>query len=182
MRALRLVADQKDGPGAARGILNHFLARFEEVGIGVNDVIGGYWPIVTEIDDRPLLARLHERGVICALPVVNTRDGSLVFRRWAPLDPLEPGEHGTSHPPSSSPEVSPTVVLAPLLAVDRQGFRLGQGGGYYDRTLSAMRRQGQVTAVGVGFSVQRVEKLPRNELDQPVDWVLTEVALMRAGS
>jgi 5-formyltetrahydrofolate cyclo-ligase len=179
MRALRLVADQKDGPGAARGVMAHLLAAVDKVGIGQGSVVAGYWPIVTELDDRPLLARLDERGVICALPVVVSAGAPLQFRRWRPLDELEPGVLGTSHPLVTTPEVVPDVVLAPLLACDGEGYRLGQGGGYYDRTLAAMRSRGAVTAVGVGFAVQRVDAVPRSANDERLDWILTEEMLMQ---
>ena len=179
MRALRLVADQKDGPGAARGVMAHLLAAVDKVGIGPGSVVAGYWPIVTELDDRPLLARLDERGVICALPVVVSAGAPLQFRRWRPLDELEPGVLGTSHPLVTTPEVVPDVVLAPLLAFDGEGYRLGQGGGYYDRTLAAMRSRGAVTAVGVGFAVQRVDAVPRSANDERLDWILTEEMLMQ---
>jgi 5-formyltetrahydrofolate cyclo-ligase len=179
MRALRLVADQKDGPGAARGVMAHLLAAVDKVGIGQGSVVAGYWPIVTELDDRPLLARLDERGVICALPVVVSAGAPLQFRRWRPLDELEPGVLGTSHPLVTTPEVVPDVVLAPLLAFDGEGYRLGQGGGYYDRTLAAMRSRGAVTAVGVGFAVQRVDAVPRSANDERLDWILTEEMLMQ---
>jgi 5-formyltetrahydrofolate cyclo-ligase len=179
MRALRLVADQKDGPGAARGVMASLLAAVDKVGIGPGSVVAGYWPIVTELDDRPLLARLDERGVICALPIVVSAGAPLQFRRWRPLDELEPGVLGTSHPLVTTPEVVPDVVLAPLLAFDGEGYRLGQGGGYYDRTLAAMRSRGAVTAVGVGFAVQRVDAVPRSANDERLDWILTEEMLMQ---
>ena len=179
MRALRLVADQKEGPNVARAIVAHFMEALDDLGIGPGTIVGGYWPIVTEVDDRPLLARLDDRGVTCALPVVTAPGAPLEFRRWRPLDDLEPGVLGTSHPGVDAPVVTPGVLLVPLLAFDEDGSRLGQGGGYYDRTLAAMRRDGPVDAVGVGFSVQRAKRVPRGERDQPLDWVLTEESLMR---
>lgn len=179
MRALRLVADQKEGPNVARAIMAHFLGALDDFGIGPGSIVAGYWPIVTEVDVRPLLARLEDRDVTCALPFMTARDAPLQFRRWRVLDKLEPGVLGTSHPGVDAPVVTPEILLVPLLAFDEDGFRLGQGGGYYDRTLAAMRRDGRVEAVGVGFSVQRATRVPRNELDQPLDWVLTEESLAR---
>lgn len=179
MRAMRLVADQKEGPNVARAIIAHFLDALDRFDIAPGTVIAGYWPIVTEVDDRPLLARLEERDVVCALPVVIGRGEVLQFRRWRILDDLDPGPLGTSHPRLEAPVVTPEVLLVPLLAFDDDGFRLGQGGGYYDRTLAALRQGGAVQAVGVGFSVQRVDRLPREAHDQPLDWILTENALAR---
>jgi 5-formyltetrahydrofolate cyclo-ligase len=178
--ALRLVADQKDGPDAARAVMHHLIASLAEVGIRPGTIVSGYWPMFTEIDVRPLLARLEQHQVMCALPVVTARNEPLTFRRWHPCDALEDGVFGTMHPLSGVPEVRPDVILAPLLAVDRAGYRLGQGGGYYDRTLSALRRQGPLIVVGVGYAVQLVERVPRGELDQKVDWILTDAALVQA--
>ncbi|MGF1640735.1 MAG: 5-formyltetrahydrofolate cyclo-ligase [Rhodospirillales bacterium] len=182
MRALRLVVDQKEGPDAARAVIGHLLAATERLGITAGSVVAGYWPIVTELDIRPLLARLDERGVVCALPVVVASDAPLSFRRWRPLDPLDVGLRGTSQPVVYAPEVVPEVVLVPLLAFDGEGYRLGQGGGFYDRTLAALRACGPLTAVGVGFAAQMVEKVPRDGDDQPLDYILTEQALLRAGA
>jgi 5-formyltetrahydrofolate cyclo-ligase len=157
----------------------HLLAAVDRLGIGPGSVVAGYWPIVTELDDRPLLARLDERGVICALPVVVSANAPLMFRRWRPLDDLEAGVLGTSHPPATAPEVVPDVVLAPLLAFDREGYRLGQGGGYYDRTLAFLRSRGVLTAVGVGFAAQRTDSVPRGANDERLDWILTEEMLIQ---
>lgn len=182
MRAMRLVADQKEGPNVARAIVGHFMGALDEMGIGPGTIVGGYWPIVTEVDVRPVLARIEERGVICALPMVTAPDAELEFRRWRVLDDLEAGPLGTMHPGSDAPVTTPRVLLVPLLAFDEDGFRLGQGGGYYDRTLKVLRQNGPVEAVGVGFSVQKVVHVPRDERDEPLDWVLTEEALVRVKS
>lgn len=178
--ALRLVADQKDGPDAARAILDHFVSNMTLLGIRAGMVVSGYWPMGTEIDVRPLLARLEQYRVLCALPVVLSRNAPLIFRRWHPSDPLEPGVFETMHPIADAPEVRPDVVVAPLLAVDSEGYRLGQGGAYYDRTLNALRSEGPVVAVGVGYKVQVVARVPRGALDQKVDWILTDAGLIPA--
>jgi 5-formyltetrahydrofolate cyclo-ligase len=180
IEALRLVADQKDGPDAARAIMHHLLARLAEVGIHPGTIVSGYWPMSTEIDVRPLLARLEQHQVICALPVVMARNEPLIFRRWHSCDALEGGVFETMHPLPGVPEVRPDVIIAPMLAADRAGYRLGYGGGYYDRTLSALRRQGPLTVIGVGYAVQLVERVPRGERDQKVDWILTDAALIQA--
>ena len=81
---------------------------------------------------------------------------------------------GTKEPPVSSPERVPTVVLAPLLAFDKEGYRIGYGGGYYDRTLAVLRAGGSVTVIGVAYAAQEVETVPRDGYDQPLDWIVTE--------
>jgi 5-formyltetrahydrofolate cyclo-ligase len=181
MRALRLVADQKEGPDAAGAVTRHLLAVLPELGIEAGSIVAGYWPIATELDVRPLLARLHERGIVCALPAIVPGNDLLVFRRWDPISELEPGEHDTRQPPVAAAAVPPDVLLVPLLAVDAVGHRLGYGRGWYDRSLAALRRQRRVIAVGVGYGVQRIERVPSTIGDQAVDWILTERAFERVG-
>jgi 5-formyltetrahydrofolate cyclo-ligase len=178
MRQLRLIADQKQGPDAVLGLLHIALPRLDALGLRPGVVAAGYWPIATEIDIRPLMARLGDRGVILALPVLVEEGGTLAFRRWQPTDELEEGPHGTMHPFASQPVLRPQVVFVPLLAFDAAGNRLGQGGGYYDRTLAALRRSGPVTAVGVGYAIQRRDRVPADDGDARLDWILTEDALV----
>lgn len=179
-RKMRLVADQKEGPVAAAAAASNLLSRLDEIGVRPGAVIAGYWPIATEIDDRPLLARLHERGCVCALPLVAARAAPVVFRRWAPLDEVEPGEHETWQPLASAPEVVPAALIVPLLAFDAAGWRLGQGAGYYDRTLAALRAAAPVVAIGMAYAAQRFDAVPHGPLDQRMDWLLTDQSLARA--
>jgi 5-formyltetrahydrofolate cyclo-ligase len=179
MRALRLVADQKFGPDAALAVTRHGLAAMDRLGLRPGVVVAGYYPIVTELDVRPLLARFEERGVPCALPVVVGPGQPLLFRRWRPIEDVEEGDHGTWQPPVTAAAVRPDVVLVPALAVDGSGYRLGNGGGYYDRTLAALRAAGPIAAVGVTFAALRVERLPHAAHDQRLDWLLSEDGLVR---
>ena len=144
-----------------------FLAR--EPGI-----VSGFKPFSDEIDVLPLMARLAGEGWRTALPVVVGRDRPLVFRAWAPGEPTVAGAWAIPVPPDGAPEVEPDVLLVPMLAFDGAGFRLGYGGGFYDRTLAALRAVKPVTAVGVGFSGQEMEQVPREAHDEPLDWILTE--------
>jgi 5-formyltetrahydrofolate cyclo-ligase len=182
MRALRLVVDQKEGPLASMRLTQVFLSRLTDVAIQPGSVIAGYWPIATEIDVRPLLARLAERGFATALPVVAAGEvpSPLTFRQWHPVDALEEGPHGTMHPLPLAADVLPDVLFVPLLAVDTRGHRLGQGLGFYDRTLASLRRRHSIIAIGVGFALQFVEGLPYTVEDQRMDWILTEHELIRA--
>lgn len=178
-RSLRLIADQKFGPDAAMRIKEHGLAAPDDLGVAAGSVVAGYWPIDTEADVRPLLARLHERGVVCALPRVVEPRAPLRFHRWAPSDDLEDGRFGTRQPLATRETVTPSVVLAPLLAFDAAGHRLGYGAGYYDRTLAALRRARPVTAIGVAYALQRLDMVPHEPHDQPLDWIVTEDGLQR---
>ncbi len=116
---------------------------------------------------------------MCALPVVVAPGTPLIFRGWPPGLEMEKGVLGIWQPPETEGEVSPTTLLVPLLAFDRKGWRLGQGGGYYDRTLTALRRRGAIQAVGIGYSCQEVESVPHERTDARLDWVVTEEGVFK---
>jgi 5-formyltetrahydrofolate cyclo-ligase len=178
MRQMRLVADQKHGPDAVIAVVRLVMAKRDEIGLAAGLVVAGYAPIATELDIRPLLARLDEAGLSCCLPEIAA-DGLLRFREWRPRDPLVPGPRGTWQPMPGAAEIEPDVLFVPLLAVDDDGFRLGQGGGYYDRTLRSLRARRPVIVIGIGYDVQRVKRLPRAAGDERVDWVVTETGALR---
>ncbi len=142
-------------------------------------VLAGYWPMGTEMDVRPVLVALDRIGVLLSLPEVAAKHRPLRFRAWAPDEALVEGDHGTFHPLSSAPLMRPDVVLVPLLAYDRRGYRIGWGGGYYDRTLELLRKTGACTAIGVAYSAQEVDEVPVDDYDQPLDWVITERAAIK---
>ncbi len=142
-------------------------------------VVSAYWPIGSEIDPRPLMIHLHEHGHPIALPVTPGRGTPLVFRAWRPDDTLEAAGFGTRVPLPFQPELTPRVLIVPLLAFDRAGYRLGYGGGFYDRTLARLRESGAVLAVGVAYAAQEVAEVPRDGSDQPLDWIVTEAESIR---
>ena len=144
-------------------------------------VVSGYWPMDDEFDARPLLGALDARGHPIGLPVVLGKGRPLVFRRWRPGDTLEPAVFGTSVPGEAAAEVTPSLLLVPLLAVDPRGFRLGYGGGFYDRTLRELRAAHRVIAVGVGYQAQRVDQVPSGDNDEKLDWIVTEERAIRCG-
>lgn len=173
--ALRRAAHGEAGATAARRLKQVFTGVMDAMGVPApGAVISAYWPMGDEIDVGPLLHLLHGAGYVCALPAVVARQGPLVFRVWHPGMDLDSGALGTSHPPASATVVTPRVVLAPLLAFDGAGTRLGYGGGYYDRTLAALRGAGPVLAIGIAYAAQQVDKAPRTGYDEPLDWVVTE--------
>ena len=142
-------------------------------------VVAGFWPMGQEIDLRPLLHALHERGHTLALPVTPPRGAPLSFRRWRPGDALERGPMGTRQPGPQAEALSPTFLLVPLLAFDRRGYRLGYGGGYYDRTLAAL--PGAV-ALGIGYAAQELDEVPAGPEDAPLAAIATEAGLVIAES
>ena len=148
-------------------------------GRGGGAVVAGYWPIGAELDCRPLLQGLGAAGWGCALPVIDGVSASLRFRRWRVGESLVAGRHGVQEPLAGSPEVTPAVILVPMLAFDRAGHRLGQGGGYYDRTLERLRSHGSVLAVGLAFAGQEQAAVPVEPHDQPLDWIVTETEAHR---
>ncbi len=142
-------------------------------------LVAGYAPMNTEADVAPLMAALAARGHATALPAMTGRGAALAFRAWHPGAPLVPGIAGIAEPPEDAPEIVPELVLVPLLAYDAAGHRLGYGGGYYDRTIAALRARGSVRAVGIAFSAQAVDSLPGAAHDQRLDAVLTELGVTR---
>jgi 5-formyltetrahydrofolate cyclo-ligase len=137
-------------------------------------VVSAFWPIKDEIDIKPLMVELSDAGCQLALPVVPGRGQRLVFRAWRPGDPLEAGVFGTLQPSPRREAIEPDALLVPLLACDREGWRLGYGGGFYDRTLRALRAEREVTAIGVGFDAQYVAEVPHGPSDERLDWLLTD--------
>ncbi len=139
-------------------------------------VVGGYLAMETEIDPGPLLIRLRAVGARIALPVVTAPGHALTFRSADGPQPFEPDAAGILAPPPTSSELIPDLILVPLLAFDRAGGRLGQGGGYYDRTLRAFRARGPVWAVGLAYAVQEVGEAPMGPGDERLNAILTETA------
>ena len=136
--------------------------------------VSGFWPIGSEIDMAPVLRALAVRGHAVALPVVVGRDRPLVFRAWREGDAMAEGPYGIREPLDSAPEIAPQVLLVPLLAFDRAGYRLGYGGGFYDRSLAMLREGGRAIAIGAAWAAQEVPAVPHDQHDQPLDWMLTE--------
>ena len=142
-------------------------------------LVGGYRALRDEADPHALLERLAGNGCELCLPRLAERDAPLWFHRWAPGQILVKGAFGVEEALPDWPRVWPTIVLVPLLAFDAFGYRLGYGGGYYDRTLAALGERGPVTAIGVAFAGQEVSALPVEEHDRPLDMVLTEEGVRR---
>lgn len=139
-------------------------------------VLGFCWPYRAEPDLRAWveawLAAAPER--VAALPVVLERHAPMAFRRWIPGAPMPLDRHGIPHPADGEP-VAPQVLLVPLNAFDDRGYRIGYGGGYFDRTLAQLR----TVAVGVGFESGRVPDTWPQAHDLPMAWIVTEAGVMK---
>ncbi|MBL93815.1 MAG: 5-formyltetrahydrofolate cyclo-ligase [Magnetovibrio sp.] len=147
---------------------------------GKKTSISAYWPIADEIDVRPIMFSLVERGHLILLPVIQGPAAPLLFREWTPGTKLFDGGYGTSAPGPDSEERVPSVLLIPVLAFDNTGFRLGYGGGFYDRTLHMLRvKRPKIVSVGVAFESQCVDKIPVNEHDERLDFIVTEAQVRR---
>jgi len=144
------------------------------VPVGAGTVVSGYSPLKSEISPVPLMRRAAEAGAQLALPVVQGRGTPLVMRAWRFGDALGSGVWGIREPQPEAPEVFPDLLIVPLAAFDRAGYRIGYGGGYYDMTLARLRAMKSVVAMGIAFAAQEVPAVPHDSHDQKLDIVLTE--------
>jgi len=167
-RHRRALADA--APEAAEQAARHLpIERFKPFG-----VVAGYHPIGAELDPRPLMRRLAALGAVVTLPVAVQRDAPLVFRLAGGPRDFVLDAFGIAGPPPSATEHVPNLVIAPVLAFDRAGGRLGQGAGSYDRTLQALRAAGAVFVLGLAYRGQEVDGVPGDVHDQRLDAILTE--------
>jgi 5-formyltetrahydrofolate cyclo-ligase len=160
-------------PDAAAQVARHVHAM-AAAHPGAAGVASGYFPVRSELDPRPAMTALAGLGWSLALPVVIAPGRPLAFRRWEIGHPTVPAGFGLEVPAETT-EVVPDLLLVPMLAFDDRGHRLGYGGGYYDRTLAALRAADpRVRAIGVAYSAQRVPLLPDSETDMRLDAIVTE--------
>lgn len=142
-------------------------------------IVSGFMPYRSEIDTTGLLTVLADAGHTTCLPVVIGAGEPLLFRQWRPGDKTTNGAWDIPVPLPTSQEVDPDILLVPMLAFDAYGFRLGYGGGFYDRTIEKLRQMKDIIAIGVAYSAQQVTNVPHAEHDQKLDWVLTEKGPMK---
>ena len=156
------------GQGQAAELLADFLSDQK------GRVLAGYMPMRTEIDPLPAMAA--HQGPVC-VPVIPGPDMPLRFREWTPGCAMVPGDFGALIPAEGA-WLEPEVLIVPLLSFDRRGFRLGYGGGFYDRTLERLRARGTTLALGFAFAAQEVAEVPIEPTDQPLDAILTETGVI----
>ena len=159
------------GQGQAAEILADYLAQH------AGKVLSGYMPMRTEIDPLPAMAA--HQGVV-GVPIIPGKAVPLRFREWTPGCELVAGAFGAMIP-ASGVTVEPEVLIVPLLTFDARGYRLGYGGGYYDRTLEMLRARRPTLAVGFAFAAQEVDEVPTEPTDQRLDAVVTENGLRLFG-
>ena len=137
-------------------------------------MVAGYHPQGAELDPLPLMRRFADAGARLALPAATAAEAPLNFRVWTEGALLEPDAFGIPSPGERNPEVRADIIIAPVLAFDRRGGRLGQGAGCFDRTLAQARAEGGVFVIGLAFAGQEVDQVPTGALDQGLDAILTE--------
>lgn len=146
----------------------HLESRFSDLAAGV---VAFCWPYRNEYDARHLARRLRDRGALTVLPVVVAPRTPLVFRAWQPGVRLARGVYDIPFP-AEGPAVRPTTVLLPMVAFDAAGYRLGYGGGYYDRTLQALTPRPRT--IGIAYAFGRLETIAPQAHDIPLDRIVTE--------
>ena len=137
-------------------------------------IVSGFMPMKSEINPLPLLKRLAAEGAKLALPIVAGRGKPLIMRAWEFGAPLDTGVWGIRQPKAEAPEVDPDILIVPLACFDRIGHRIGYGAGYYDMTIKRLRGLKPVVAIGIGFAIQEIPRVPATERDAQLDFVLTE--------
>jgi len=152
------------GQGQAAALLADHLAQY------AGRALAGYMPMRTEID--PLSAMAAHDGPVC-VPVIIGPAQALRFREWTPGCAMVPGDFGALIPADGA-WIEPDVLIVPLLVFDMRGYRLGYGGGFYDRTLMALRARRPTIATGFAFAAQEVSEVPIDATDQKLDAVVTE--------
>lgn len=163
--ARRQLAHEAGGAGRA-GLLSTVLAGYRGV------PLAGYMPIRTEIDPRPAMAEAAAYGPV-GVPVIQGVAQPLRFSRWEPDCETVTGPFGAPIPAVEA-YFEPEIVIVPLVAFDAAGNRLGYGGGFYDRTLEALRARQATLAIGFAYDAQEADVLPLEETDQPLDMIVTE--------
>lgn len=144
-------------------------------------VISGYWPLRGEPDLRPWLGGLHDQGLVTVLPVVVEKGEPLQFRRWSPGCAMEKGFWNIPVPAATETFV-PGLLIAPVVGFDRQCYRLGYGGGYFDRTLALLQAQSRAYQVaGVGFASALLDTIHPLAHDIPLQAIVTEKAVLHSG-
>lgn len=172
----RLIDSRLAIPADARAVMAGKIAEGLDAAIGdvSGRVVSLYWPFRGEPDMRPWIGSVIARGGTIALPIVVEKARPLIFRAYKPGDRLEKGVWNIPIP-AEGPAVLPDIVVSPLVGVDPQRYRLGYGGGFFDRTLAAMSAKPLV--IGIGYEMQRIPTIYPQPHDIPMDRIVTETTV-----
>jgi 5-formyltetrahydrofolate cyclo-ligase len=174
LRAAALARRDALAPDLRAAAAEAIAARPLPVAVSRGTIVSGFMPIRSEINPLPLLRRFAEAGASLALPAIAGREKPLRFHAWSFGEKLARGQWGIREPEPDAPEVAPDIVLVPLAAFDRRGYRIGYGAGYYDKSLAALRSAKPVVAIGIAYAAQEIPEVPVLPHDVRLDLVLTE--------
>lgn len=142
------------------------------------EVVSGFMPIRTEVSPIATMTILHGQGKRICVPVIVGAGQPLTFREWTPTVDMIDGPFGALVP-AHGDDLDPDVLISPLLAFDAKGYRLGYGGGFYDRSLEGLRAMGKGVAIGFAYEAQKVKSVPIEPTDQKLDAMVTEAQVLR---
>ncbi len=134
--------------------------------------LGGYYPCNYEIDDLEILKLLRKKKINISLPIIK-KNNQMDFFEWSINDPLKINKYGIAEP-TSSKKVYPDLIFVPLVAYDKHLNRLGYGGGFYDRYINKITKIKNTVKIGLAFSYQKLKKIPVNDSDKRLDFIITE--------
>ena len=170
--ALRAAIDDQDRRDATRRALLNLIGALP---LTPSSIVAAFWPLGAEFDTRPLFNALGALGIATCLPRMAGKAEPLAFHRYRPGDALLEGPMRVLEPLPAAPALRPTIVVVPMLAFDDAGYRLGYGGGFYDRTLPSLGPD--LVAIGLAFEAQRVGTLPREANDVRLGTIVTEAGV-----
>ena len=150
---------------------NKLLDFLEKIRIK-NKIVGGYYPYNFEIDILQILKKLEKKNYLISLPKVG-QNNKMTFYQWSFKDPLSINTYGIPEPISKK-KINPEILLIPLVAFDSGLNRLGYGGGFYDRYISSLQKDKRIIKIGLGFSFQQINKIPINQFDKKLDYIITD--------
>ena len=154
----------------------HIKTLLEDIG---KCKIGSYFPFRNEISTKLIHELLFSLEFEISLPCVNDEDQNLIFRNWKTNDDLVKNKYSILQPKDDAIEDYPVMIIVPLVGFSMSGYRLGYGGGYYDRFIDAKNKSGKIITVGFGYTFQEVNDLPIESHDQKLNWILTEKYLYK---
>ncbi len=154
----------------------HIKTLLEDVG---KCKIGSYFSFRNEISTNLIHELLFSLGLEISLPCINDKNQNLIFRNWKANDDLEKNKYGILQPKEDAIEDYPRMIIVPLVGFSMSGYRLGYGGGYYDRFMDKKNNSDKIISVGFGYSFQEMNDLPVESHDQKLDWILTEKYLYK---
>ena len=154
----------------------HIKTLLEELG---KCKIGSYLSFRNEISTNSIHKLLFSHNYEISLPCIDDKSNNIIFRSWITEDDLVENKYGILQPKESAGEEEPEIIIVPLVGFSISGYRLGYGGGYYDRFIEAKKHINKITTVGFGYSFQEVNNLPVESHDQKLNWILTEKYLYK---